>query len=180
MPSASIFENSALAAANFSLSKRQNFEAMGGPVVIRWCSTSCFTVADVAAVPKKAGNSRANCCSNAVTPQVAACGPAVLCSAAAATEKHVLGGVDGQLMLLDAAGGVIFGLGISLLFAGSTNSLKYFRKSTPMMGKLTAANKKFQANRRRPNSRWTRQRPQQGIFVPSVPTNAGPYGLSEE
>jgi hypothetical protein len=86
---------------------------------MRRCSTSCFTVVDVAAVPKTAGNSHSNCCSNAVSPQVAACGPVVFFSvmygtAEAAAAIHMLG-VAGKLSLTaDAAGDVASGLGISL------------------------------------------------------------------
>jgi hypothetical protein len=41
MPSAFNCLNFALAANSFSLSRRPNLEAMGGPVVTIWCSTPC-------------------------------------------------------------------------------------------------------------------------------------------
>jgi hypothetical protein len=100
-------------------------------------------------------------------------------TAEAAAAIYVFGVAGKQLLTADAAGDVASGLGISLLFAGSTNNLKCFRKSTPMIRKLTAASKKFQANRQRPNSRCTR-RPQLGIFVSPGPTNAGPDGVPDE
>jgi hypothetical protein len=44
-----------------------------------------------------------------------------------------------------------FLLSTSLLFAGSTKSSKWRRKSTPTIGKLTAARRKVQVNFRPPN-----------------------------
>jgi len=43
IPSFSSCRNSALAAANFSASSRRKWEAMGGPEVLMWCSTSVPT-----------------------------------------------------------------------------------------------------------------------------------------
>jgi hypothetical protein len=43
IPSFSSCKNSALAAANISASSRRKREAMGGPEVLMWCSTSVPT-----------------------------------------------------------------------------------------------------------------------------------------
>jgi hypothetical protein len=45
-----------------------------------------------------------------------------------------------------------------------------------MIGKFTAANKKFQEKRWRPNSSCRQRRPQHGILVPSGPVKTGPDG----
>jgi hypothetical protein len=60
--------------------------------------------------------------------------------------------VAGWVVAVVAGGGCALSKVSSLLLAGSTSSLKCFKKSTPIIGKLTAANKKFQENRQQPNS----------------------------
>jgi hypothetical protein len=57
MPSSSSCLNSALAAANFSLSSFRNLEAIGGPCVTMWCTTSWLTGGSRLDEQTTAGNS---------------------------------------------------------------------------------------------------------------------------
>ncbi len=66
----------------------------------------------------------------------------------------------------------------SALAAGSTISLKWRRKSTPMMGKETAANKNVQVKCVPWKDKFIVFSPQQGI--PAAPLSLGPEGVAAE
>jgi hypothetical protein len=66
----------------------------------------------------------------------------------------------------------------SWLAAGSTISLKCLKKSTPMMGKETAASKKTHSNRLPLKDKTKVFSPQQGMSLPAGPNKTGPEGAA--
>ena len=64
--------------------------------------------------------------------------------------------------------------------ATSTDSLKFDKKSTPIMAKSTAALKNIHSKRRPSRRKITDVSPQHGIFTPFGPRKTGPLGGEEE
>ncbi len=66
------------------------------------------------------------------------------------------------------------------LAAGSMSSLKCLKKSTPIIGNDTAANRKDQVNFLLLNCEEIDLSPQQGISLPAGPKRVGPVGTAFE
>jgi hypothetical protein len=92
------------------------------------------------------------------------------------------GGTTAPAAGVDKLGTVVivsqFWASTSRLAAGSTNSLKCLKKSTPMMGKETAASKKTHSNRLPLKDKTKVFSPQQGMSLPAGPNKTGPEGAA--
>jgi hypothetical protein len=130
--------NSAFADANFSASSRRKREAMGGPDVLLWCSTSVPTSGRTLEGHTTSSNSARNAFSHSGYDGGRAGGLAALSAGASTTQLPVDPGDGGDLTALavqaaaaeTVAKDCCNAVSTRRLAAGSTNSLWLRKKST--------------------------------------------------
>jgi hypothetical protein len=156
IPSRSSCKNSAFAAASLSGSSRRNLLAMGGPVVCIWCSTSALTGGNTLEGFTTSLNSSKNAASHSgdsggCSGPAAAVGDLGAASAVGGTGPALRGaaGGDGAAATAETvAKDCEEAVSTRHAAAGFTDNLKCRKKSTPIMGNFTFANRKIHEKRR--------------------------------